>query len=220
MRPPIDDLIEEIQDETRLTQEMTGVAAISPEVVAALRATPREAYVASGLEPFAYTNQPLPLGHAQTISQPFIVALMTELLHLRAGQTLLEVGTGSGYQAAVLARLAGRVVSVEILPPLAERAERTLRKQGIGNVEVHLADGHEGWPAAAPYDAIIVTACSHDVPPALVAQLKPGGRLVIPLGEPHGPQELTVLDKLGEGETRSRRVLGVAFVPLTGGPET
>jgi protein-L-isoaspartate(D-aspartate) O-methyltransferase len=208
-------LIDQIQSETRMTQDMTGLGAISPEVIDALRETPREAYVSPGMESFAYYNQPLPIGCGQTISQPFIVALMSELLRPKAGDTVLEVGCGSGYQAAVLAQLVGRVVSVEIRRTLAEAATRTLRSQGVGNVEVFCADGWHGWPPAAPYDGIIVTACARHVPPALIEQLSPGGRLVLPLGEPHGSQDLVVIDKGPDGTTRSKRVLAVAFVPLT-----
>lgn len=212
-------LIDQIQSEARLTQDMTGLGAISPEVLDALRAVPREAYVGAGLESFAYCNQPLPIGCGQTISQPFIVALMTELLRPRPGDTVLEVGCGSGYQAAVLARLVDRVVSLEVLPQLADAATTRLAAQGVDRVEVHLADGWHGWPPASPYDGIIVTACARSVPPALVEQLKPGGRLVLPLGEPHASQDLVVVDKDPDGITRQRRVLAVAFVPLTRGGE-
>lgn len=208
-------LIDEIQSETRLTQEMTGVGAISPAVLDALGDTPREDFVSGGLEAFAYLNQPLPIGCGQTISQPFVVALMTELLRLAPTSRVLEVGTGSGYQAAILARLAARVDSVEIHPPLADTAARRLAAQGLANVEVHCGDGWLGWPESAPYDAIIVTACAPRVPPSLIEQLLPGGRLVIPVGEPHGPQDLLLIEKNADASTRQRRVLAVAFVPLT-----
>lgn len=214
MGKEIERLIEEIQIETNLSRDFTGLSVITPGVVAALRATPREQFVCPGDERQAYANRPLPLGFGQTISQPFIVALMTQLLVAAEPQTVLEIGSGSGYQAAVLARLVKRVVSLEVIPELAGDAARRLRQMAIANVDVHCADGYLGWPSEAPFDAIIVTACAPFVPPALVEQLRCGGRLVLPVGEPRSCQELRVIDKSADGALQDRFVLPVAFVPL------
>jgi protein-L-isoaspartate(D-aspartate) O-methyltransferase len=164
----------------------------------------------------AYENRPLPIGHGQTISQPFIVALMTELLDLRADDNVLEVGTGSGYQAAVLAEIAGRVCSIEVIPELAARAATALAAQGYSNIELRTGDGGLGWPERAPFNAIIVTAAAPDVPPALLEQLGPGGRMIIPVGPVHGDQELLLITKDAAGTVTQRNILPVAFVPLTG----
>jgi protein-L-isoaspartate(D-aspartate) O-methyltransferase len=177
----------------------------------------REVFVAPGCEPAAYENHPLAIGHGQTISQPFIVALMTDLLDLKPEDTVLEVGTGSGYQAAVLAELAGKVCSIEVIPELAARAAAALASQGYRNVELLTGDGSIGWPARAPFDAIIVTAAAREVPAALLEQLKPTGRMVIPIGAPRGDQELLLIRKGAAGEFVRQVVLPVAFVPLTGG---
>lgn len=216
MSKEFDRLIDEIQNETRLSRDFTGLSVIAPAVVAALRATPREQFVAPGDESVAYVNRPLPVGFGQTISQPFIVALMTQLLIAAEPQTVLEIGSGSGYQAAVLARLVKHVVSVEIIPELADGAARRLRRMAIDNVDIHCADGYLGWPTGAPFDAIIVTACAPFVPPALLEQLRCGGRLVLPVGEPRACQELRVIDKAADGALQDRFVLPVAFVPLVG----
>lgn len=215
MTHELDGLIEQIQAETRFSSELTGLSAIAPEVIAALRATPRQDFVPPGLQPFANANRPLPLSFGQTISQPFIVALMTQLLAPDAEKTVLEIGAGSGYQAAILARLVKQVISVEIIPELAASATRRLQQLAIDNVEIHCADGYLGWPDDAPYDGIIVTACAPQVPPALTDQLGAGGRLLIPVGEPHGYQELRLVEKSSDGTLVSRFVLPVAFVPLT-----
>lgn len=218
MQAELERLIAEIEDETLLTRELTGIARIAPEVLDALRATPREAFVGAGQRADAYLNQPLPIGFRQTISQPFIVAIMTQMLRPSRPQTILEIGSGSGYQAAVLARLVGRLVSVEIIPELAAAAAARLHALAVGNVEIHCADGHAGWPELAPYDGIIVTACSRQLPPTLIEQLRAGGRLVIPVGEPHGYQELRLIEKSADGSLSARSVLPVAFVPLTRRP--
>ena len=215
MNTALDRLIEEIQSETRWTRGMTGVSAITPEVVEALRATPREAFVGDGQQACAYLNQPLPVGYGQTISQPFIVALMTELLDPRPGDVMLEVGTGSGYQAAVLAACVRKVYSIEIVAPLAERARLALDAAGVRNVETRIGDGYRGWPEAAPFDGIIVTAAPDHVPPALVQQLKPGGRMVIPVGPLLAGQDLLLLHKDVNGRTVTRSTIPVRFVPLT-----
>lgn len=211
-----DALIREIEAEARETAAWTGRARFAPSVIAALRAVRREAFVPDRVAARAYVNAPLPIGCDQTISQPFIVALMTELLALRPTDRVLEVGTGSGYQTAILAEIAGAVFSIEVIAELADRAKRTLAREGYGRVALHTGDGGAGWPGHAPFDAIIVTAAAPEIPPALVAQLRPGGRMVIPVGAPCGEQELRVLCKTPDGRVVSRTVLSVAFVPLTG----
>ena len=182
-------------------------------VLAALRKVPRHRFVPADWVAAAYEDRPLPIGEGQTISQPYIVALMTELLALRGGERVLEIGTGSGYQAAVLAEVAGEVWSIEILEPLARRAEATLAQLGYGAVHVRAGDGYLGWPEAAPFDAIIVTAAPDHVPQPLLDQLKVGGRLVLPVGERW--QELVVCTKTEAGIER-RSVIPVRFVPMTG----
>lgn len=207
-------LLEQVIAETRGTADLTGCAKLSEPVLRALAAVPRHRFVPPAQLAWAYADSPLPIGCGQTISQPFIVALMTELLALDARSVVLEVGTGSGYQTAMLASLARRVYSVERIPALAEAAERRLRELGIANVEIRIADGYRGWEEKAPFDAIIVTAAAAEVPPALVRQLKPGGRLAIPVGPQHRSQDLRVICKDESGASHSRSVLPVVFVPL------
>jgi len=207
-------LLEQVIAETRGTADLTGCAKLSEPVLRALAAVPRHRFVPPAQLAWAYADSPLPIGCGQTISQPFIVALMTELLALDARSVVLEVGTGSGYQTAMLASLARRVYSVERIPALAEAAERRLRELGIANVEIRIADGYRGWEEKAPFDAIIVTAAAAEVPPALVRQLKPSGRLVIPVGSQHRSQDLRVICKDESGASHSRSVLPVVFVPL------
>ena len=207
-------LLEQVIAETRGTADLTGCAKLSEPVLRALATVPRHRFVPPAQLAWAYADSPLPIGCGQTISQPFIVALMTELLALDARSMVLEVGTGSGYQTAMLASLARRVYSVERIPALAEAAERRLRELGIANVEIRIADGYRGWEEKAPFDAIIVTAAAAEVPPALVRQLKPGGRLAIPVGPQHRSQDLRVICKDESGASHSRSVLPVVFVPL------
>ena len=207
-------LLEQVIAETRGTADLTGCSKLSEPVLRALAAVPRHRFVPPAQLAWAYADSPLPIGCGQTISQPFIVALMTELLALDARSMVLEVGTGSGYQTAMLASLARRVYSVERIPALAEAAERRLRELGIANVEIRIADGYRGWEEKAPFDAIIVTAAAAEVPPALVRQLKPGGRLAIPVGPRHRSQDLRVICKDESGVLHSRSVLPVVFVPL------
>lgn len=209
-----DDLIAALEQEAQETARWTGRDSFSPLVLAAIRKVRREAFVPPDAAAQAYVNAPLSIGCGQTISQPFIVALMTDLLALRHADNVLEVGTGSGYQAAVLAELADRVASVELVPELAARAAKVLAAEGYGRIALRTGDGGAGWPERAPFDAIIVTAAAPDVPPALVAQLAPGGRMVVPVGEPYGGQELRLLCKDAAGVVTSRSVLPVAFVPL------
>jgi protein-L-isoaspartate(D-aspartate) O-methyltransferase len=193
-----------------------GGVTISERVLDVMAAVPRHRFVPDAEEYAAYHNQPLPIGHGQTISQPYIVALMTELLALESGQCVLEVGTGSGYQAAILSRLAGQVYSVEIVEPLAAAAAQRLRALGYDNVEVRAGDGSLGWPEHAPYDAVIVTAAAEHVPPALLQQLKPGGRMVIPVGGWLDVQQLLLLTKAHDGTLQRKHIEPVRFVPLTG----
>lgn len=212
--PTHEDLLKDIGKDFADTATWTGRHEPSPRLLAALRRVDRAEFVPETEVEYAYLNTPLPIGHRQTISQPYIVAIMTELLDLKPDDSVLEIGTGSGYQAAILAELARRVYTVEVVPELARSAEDTLRRLGYSNVEVRAGDGHAGWPEAAPFDAIIVTAAAAAMPPTLVAQLKPGGRMVIPIGPQDGNQELTVVEKTATGETHERVVLPVAFVPM------
>lgn len=184
-------------------------------VVAAMRAVPRHVFMPANVRHRAYADLPVPIGHGQTISQPYIVALMTEQLELSSESKVLEIGTGSGYQAAVLAHLTPHVYTVEIIKPLAERAARTLTEQGYASVQTRRADGYFGWAEHAPYDAVIVTCAAGHLPPPLWEQLKPGGRIVIPIGGPHEVQRLVLLTKTPEGKRRSRTITAVRFVPLT-----
>ncbi len=188
---------------------------LDPRVLAALRSVPRHEFVPRESSHIAYSNRPLPIGLGQTISQPFIVALMTDLLQAKPSDRVLEIGTGSGYQAAVLSLLAREVYSIEIVAELGKSAALTLARLGYANVTTRIGDGYQGWEEHAPYDAIIVTAAPNHVPPALIAQLKPGGRLVIPVGEMF--QELMVVVRAADGTTTSTRIIPVRFVPLTRG---
>ncbi len=192
-----------------------GREQVDPRVLAAMGIVPRHEFVPEDLRGSAYANQPLPIGYGQTISQPLVVALMTDLLLLEPDQTVLEVGTGSGYHAAVLAGLVSRVHTIEIIPQLAETAAARLSWLGYDNVEVRSGDGYYGWEAAAPFDRILVTAAASHVPPPLIEQLKPGGRMVIPVGGPFTLQHLVLVEKDVEGGIRSRQLLPVRFVPLT-----
>jgi protein-L-isoaspartate(D-aspartate) O-methyltransferase len=208
-------MVDTIAAITRETRYETGRATLSERVMAAMNKVPRHRFVPSGEARYAYDNRPLPIGHGQTISQPFIVALMTDLLDLKAGDKVLEIGTGCGYQAAVLGELAREVYTIEIVAPLAKEASTRLAALGYGNVTVRSGDGYVGWPEQAPFDAIMVTAGALDVPPALVQQLKPGGKLVIPVGPQWIGQELLVIEKDAGGKTSTRKALAVRFVPLT-----
>jgi protein-L-isoaspartate(D-aspartate) O-methyltransferase len=185
-------------------------------VLAAMRSVPRAAFVPAAWRAQAYEDHPLPIGADQTISQPYIVALMAEALQLRGGERALEIGTGSGYAAAVLARLAAQVDTVERIAELAERAACQLADLGVSNVRVHCGDGTLGWPAAASYDAIVVSAGGPAVPQALLAQLAPGGRLVMPVGARRSSQDLVRVTRVGPHETRTESLGAVAFVPLLG----
>lgn len=199
------------------TRSLTGLSAMSPRVRAALGKVERHRLVPPEQRALAYRNHPLPIGQGQTISQPYIVALSTDLIAPEPHHTVLEVGTGSGYQAAVLAETVARVFSIEIIDSLGKEAAENLKNMGYSNVEVKIGDGYKGWPEKAPFDAIVVTAAAPRVPDALFAQLKPGGKMVIPVGAPGGTQELLLITKQIDGKSRQKRILPVRFVPLLPG---
>jgi protein-L-isoaspartate(D-aspartate) O-methyltransferase len=209
-------MLRDIEDEVAYTRREIGRDAFDERVMAAMASVPRELFVPEFRRVYAFANGPVPIGHGQTISQPYIVALMTDLLEPRPDSVILEIGTGSGYQAAVLAQLVRQVYSIEIIDALAESASERLSRLGYDNVVVTNGDGYHGWAEHAPFDGIVVTAAAPHVPPPLIEQLKPGGRLVIPLGMPGCIQQLQVVDKQADGSCDSRNVLMVAFVPLTG----
>ncbi len=196
----------------RETIEARGVRA--PAVLAAMRAVPREDFVPDDLRAEAYADMPLPIGGGQTISQPYIVAAMTAWLAPAPGHAVLEIGAGSGYQAAVLARLARQVYTVEIRADLAAAAQARLARLGVGNVAMRVGDGRAGWPEHTPYDGILVTAAPASIPPALADQLKPGGRMVIPIGPAYEVQELMGFEKTRDGRLRGQELMAVRFVPL------
>jgi protein-L-isoaspartate(D-aspartate) O-methyltransferase len=201
----------------RLIQRLKEEGIVNPMVLEVIRNTPRHLFVDEALASRAYDDTSLPIGHGQTISQPYIVALMTDLLRPQPGQRVLEVGTGSGYQAAVLAELVGEVYTMEIIPPLGKSAAVRLAKLHYDNVQVRIGDGYYGWQQHAPYDGIMVTAAAGHIPPPLLKQLKPGGRMVIPVGSNFLVQYLVLVRKDAAGNLSTRQILPVRFVPLTGG---
>ncbi len=205
-------LVDEVEYYARLADDEPFDAA----VIKALRDVERHRFVPPGERRYAYENRPLPIGHGQTISQPYIVALMTDLVAPAADDVVLEVGTGSGYQAAILAEIVGHVYSIEIIEPLHESAAGRLAMLGYDNVTTRLGDGYYGWAEHAPFDAIVVTAAASHVPPPLIEQLKPGGRLVIPVGGRFMTQQLLLIEKTDDGEIITRQIAAVRFVPLTG----
>jgi len=200
---------------TMVENQIASRGVRDPRVLAAMAKVPRHLFIPPALWDEAYADYPLPIGEGQTISQPYIVAFMTDALAIRPEDKVLEVGTGSGYQAAVLAELAADVYSVEIVNELAARATHTLQALGYGRVQVRQGDGFFGWPEAAPFDAVIITCATRSVPPPLIAQLKDGGRLILPLEHEDGDQVLTLVTKTG-GKTSTRAILDVRFVPMTG----
>ena len=210
-------MVAEVEAMYAETAAETGLAAMSSAVRAALGKVERHRLVPPDEASRAYGNFPLPIGAGQTISQPYIVALSTDLIEPRAGQVVLEVGTGSGYQAAILAEIVGRVYSIEVVAELGRGAAERLAGLGYTNVEVRVGDGYAGWPKKAPFDAIVVTAAAPNVPQALVDQLKPGGRMVIPVGERWGAQDLLLVSKGADGRVERKSVLPVRFVPLVHG---
>jgi protein-L-isoaspartate(D-aspartate) O-methyltransferase len=210
-------MVHEIERTQREVAAETGNPPLDRRVLAVMAEVQRHLFVPQRLQDQAYENRPLPIGHGQTISQPYIVALMTDLLRVQPGERVFELGTGSGYQAAILARLARDVYSVEIIPPLGQQAAAALAQHGFGNVQVKVADGYYGWPEHAPFDAIVVTAAASHVPPPLVRQLKVGGRMVIPVGTSFLTQHLMLVRKEPDGSVTTQQILPVRFVPLTGG---
>jgi protein-L-isoaspartate(D-aspartate) O-methyltransferase len=208
-------MVDDVQYYATLARD-TGEDALDEDVMASLGAVERHEFVPSRQKPFAYENRPLPIGHGQTISQPYIVALMTDLIKLDSDDVVLEIGTGSGYQAAILAKLVKHVYSIEIIEALADESATRLKRLGYDNVTTTLADGYYGWEAHAPFDAIVVTAAASHVPPPLVQQLAPGGRMIIPIGGRFMTQQLLLLEKTDDGAVITRQVAAVRFVPLTG----
>lgn len=208
-------MLRDIEAEVKYTRNLIGRSALGSRVMQAMKEVPRHEFVPKGAHREAYYNGPLPIGNGQTISQPYIVALMTDLLESTPDDVILEIGTGSGYQAAILSRVVRQVYSLEIIEALSLRAAETLQRLGYSNVACQVGDGYHGWAEQAPFDGIIVTAASPNIPQPFVDQLKPGGRLVIPIGLPHSHQELMVALKQESGKISVTDVLGVAFVPLT-----
>ena len=208
-------MVETIKDYARSRAPVLGQQGFSERVLEAMRQTKRHLFMSERSCSVAYADRPLPIDLGQTISQPFIVALMTQLAEVAPDHVVLEVGTGSGYQAAVLAHLAQKVCTIEIIPPLAEAAAKTLRELAYDDVSVRLGDGYGGWPECGPFDAIVVTAALGEVPPPLIEQLKVGGRLVMPVGPAYTTQHLTVVEKIAPGKTTTRAVALVRFVPFT-----
>ena len=214
MKTSVKHMIADIESEVAFTRRQIGRNELAPEVMSAMRNTPREEFVPEDLRPYAYDNGPLPIGHGQTISQPYIVALMTDLLQPAQEHYVLEIGTGSGYQTAILSQLVKKVYSIELIKELAEAAAERLQRLHYLNIETRTGNGYLGWPEHAPYDSIIVTAAASHIPQALIKQLKPGGRMVIPVGLPYMHQELMLIEKDEEDNTHIKDILGVAFVPL------
>jgi len=209
-------LVGQIAQDVKGTSRYLGKSSLDERVMRVMGLVGRHRFVPAGLQSQAYQNRPLPIGYGQTISQPYIVALMTDLLEPQAGDVVLEIGTGSGYQAAVLSLLVDRVYTIEIIPELAQSAAQRLARLGFTNVEVKNADGYYGWEEHAPFDAIIVTAASSHIPPPLVRQLKPGGIMMIPVGARFQVQQLSMVRKSLDGELSTRQMLPVRFVPFTG----
>lgn len=208
-------MVETIQAYAQIDIGFSGNEGISTNVLEAMRQTKRHLFIPERFRSLAYADRPVPIGHDQTISQPFIVAQMTDLAEVRYDHTVLEIGTGSGYQAAILASLVRKVCTIEIIRPLGERAAKLLEDLGYHNVSVRIGDGYKGWPECGPFDAVIVTAALGHVPPPLIEQLKVGGRLVMPVGSAGSTQQLTVVEKIAPGKTKTRDVGLVRFVPFT-----
>lgn len=209
-------MIREIEADVRATRRETGKSELDPRVMAAMARVARHEFVPESVRDRAYENRPLPIGQGQTISQPYIVALMTDLLELGDDAVVLDIGTGSGYQAAIVAEIAARVYSIEIIPELGHEARARLKRLGYDNVEVRIGDGFYGWPEKAPFDGILVAAAVDEIPQPLIDQLKTGGRLILPQGDPARSQDLVVLEKMETGKLVRRSIIPVRFVPLTG----
>ena len=209
-------LIRQIESDVRATSSYLNKKALDSRVMKAMATVPRHKFVPDRFIPHAYDNRPLPIGEGQTISQPYIVAIMTDLLKIKPFDVVLEIGTGSGYQAAVLGELVEQVYTIEIIEPLQKSATKRLADLGYSNVTTQLGDGYYGWPEHAPFDAIMVTAAAGQVPPPLIRQLKPGGRMVIPVGGAFMTQFLLLIEKRVDGSLSTRQILPVRFVPFTG----
>lgn len=210
-------MLNDIATEVKYTRSLTGKDAFSPQVMDAIARVPRQQFVPENIRKNAFDNGPLPIGHGQTISQPYIVALMTDLLDVHKHHRVLEIGTGSGYQTAVLSLLCAEVYSVELIPILSQQAEQRLIDLGYNNVKTFVGDGYRGLPEHAPYDRIMVTAAANYVPDDLIDQLKADSRLVIPVGEPYSHQQLILINKDAQGNISQKNILPVAFVPLRHG---
>ena len=210
-------MIAAIEKDVRDTAELINRGAFDQRVMDAMATVPRHEFVPENQRSHAYENRPLPIGRGQTISQPYIVALMTDLLDPQSGDRVLEIGTGSGYQAAVISQLVSRVYSIEIISELAVESRQRMQRLGYDNISIRAADGYDGWPEEAPFDSIIVTAAISHIPPPLVRQLKPGGRMVIPVGTRFQTQYLTLVEKGLDSRITTRQLIPVIFVPFTGG---
>jgi protein-L-isoaspartate(D-aspartate) O-methyltransferase len=210
-------MVAEITDDARRLVKYIDKDALSDRVIEVMGTVPRHLFVPPAMRSAAYENRPLPIGYGQTISQPYIVALMTDLLQPRAEHKVLEIGTGSGYQAAVLSGLVKEVYSIEIIDQLGQSSKRVLQELGYDNVSTRVADGYDGWPEQAPFDSIIVTAGISHIPPPLIRQLKKGGTMVIPVGSSFQTQQLTLVKKDHNGAITTRQIIPVIFVPFTGG---
>ena len=209
-------MVADIEDEVQITAKHLDKKSFNKLVLQAMNTVPRHEFVPANMRSVAYENRPLPIGFGQTISQPYIVALMTDLLQPQPGQRVLEIGTGSGYQAAILSQLVAEVYSIEIIEELGKSTTQLLTRLDYDNIKTRIADGYDGWPQHAPFDSIIVTAAISHIPPPLVKQLKNGGRMVIPVGTRFQTQYLTLVEKDKQGKVTTRQLLPVIFVPFTG----
>lgn len=214
----LDRMVRDVESQFRHMGARIGKAALGERVAGALREVPRHEFVPASMLPFAYDNEALPIGHGQIIPPPYIVAVMTELLRLEEGDVVLEIGTGTGYQAAVLARLARKVYSVELHRELAAAAMRRLQRLGHGNIEVAVGNGYFGWKDGAPYDAILVTAAVDEIPGPLLEQLGEGGRMVVPVNHSNAGQDLLLVEKGARGAIATTEIMPVSFTPLACGP--
>lgn len=210
-------MVSVVEREIQLLSPETGIEEIDPRILDAMRDVPRHDFVPDEIKAYAYNSHPLPIGHGQNLAAPLLIALMTHLAELKPDDIVFETGTGAGYHAAILSRLVKQIYSVEVIEPLADQAARMLKHRNDTNIEVQAGDGYEGWPAHAPYDAMIVKESLDHIPMPLLRQLKPGGRLVIPLGPPDGAQSLTVIRRTADGRLTQKSIMPVRFSPMQGG---